>query len=172
MHIPPASSAQSLDHTSMRTLDHNGQNVQTIGRRAARVLLVEDSAAQALLVQRAVADVDTLELLHIARDGEEALAFLRGAESCHGEQIPDLILLDLNLPKRSGLDVLSEVRRDERLRTIPVVMLTTSEQDEDVVESYKRGANTFYNKPPSLAGLKALLHDCGRYWAAARLAPV
>jgi DNA-binding response OmpR family regulator len=144
----------------------------TVGRRVARVLLVEDSPAQALLVTRAVNEVEFLELVHVARDGEEALAFLRREGRFEKAEIPDLILLDLHLPKQNGLEVLSAVKRDDRLRTMPVVMLTTSDHEQDVIECYRRGANTFYTKPLSFNGLMAILHDLGRYWSAAKLATV
>lgn len=111
------------------------------------VLLVEDDAADELMTREAFADNKIRNALHVVRDGEEALDFLyrRGA---HKDAVrPDLILLDLNLPKYDGRQVLKRIKSDEDLAAIPVVVLTTSSAEEDVVRSYQLHANAYVTKP-------------------------
>ncbi|MCW3001996.1 MAG: response regulator [Conexibacter sp.] len=111
------------------------------------VLLVEDDAGDVLLIQEAFADNKLLNNLNIVNDGEQALAYLRGEGEYAGAPRPDLVLLDLNLPRKDGREVLEEVKTDESLRTIPVVVLTTSEAEEDVLRSYQLHANAYVPKP-------------------------
>jgi CheY-like chemotaxis protein len=139
-------------------------------QRPARVLVVEDSHVQAALVQYAVDEIASLELLHIASDGEEALAYLRNEPGFESAERPDVILLDLNMPRKNGFEVLDEVKQDDRLKTIPVIMFTTSELETDVAHAYKRGANTFITKPVGFDALIQTLEDLARYWANAKLA--
>jgi CheY-like chemotaxis protein len=111
------------------------------------VLLVEDDAADELMTREAFADNKIRNALHVVRDGEEALDFLyrRGA---HKEAVrPDLILLDLNLPKYDGRQVLKRIKTDEDLAAIPVVVLTTSSAEEDILRSYQLHANAYVTKP-------------------------
>jgi CheY-like chemotaxis protein len=111
------------------------------------VLLVEDDPGDVVLIQEAFEHNKVRNSLHVAGDGVEAMAYLR-REGTHGEAArPDLILLDLNLPRKDGREVLSEIKADERLRTIPVVVLTTSEAEEDVLRSYDLHANAYVPKP-------------------------
>ncbi len=139
-------------------------------QRPARVLVVEDSHVQAALVQYAVDEIASLELLHIASDGEEALAYLRNEPGFEAVQRPDVILLDLNMPRKNGFEVLDEVKEDDRLKTIPVILFTTSELETDVAQAYERGASTFITKPVGFDALVQTLEDLGRYWANAKLA--
>jgi CheY-like chemotaxis protein len=143
---------------------------QPVAQRPAQVLLVEDSRVQAMLVEMAVEELDLLELVHIAEDGEEALAYLRQEGDFLNAQRPDVILLDLNMPKMNGFEVLQEVKRDEFLRGIPVVMFTTSELEEDIAKAYEHGASTFFTKPADFDELVRTLEDFGRYWRSAKLA--
>lgn len=140
-----------------------------VAQKTARVLVVEDSHVQAVLVQRAIEEIDRLELLHIAPDGEAALAYLRGEPGFEFAQRPDVILLDLNMPKKNGLQVLDEVKQDAGLRTIPVIMFTTSDLEADVTNAYARGASTFITKPIDFDSLMRILEDFARYWAHAKL---
>ncbi len=111
------------------------------------VLLVEDDPGDVLLIKEAFEHNKVRNALHVASDGEEALAFLR-REGEHAEvPRPDLILLDLNLPRKDGREVLEEVKADRDLRTIPVVVLTTSEAEEDILRSYDLHANAYVTKP-------------------------
>lgn len=134
-----------------------------------RVLLAEDSPVQAALVEKAVGESACLELVHTARDGEAAIRFLhRTAQRGNDERI-ELILLDLNMPKKDGFAVLKDIKSDKRLRTIPVIVFTTSEYEEDVANSYARGASTFIVKPSNYEALRQVLEDMGRYWSHAKL---
>jgi CheY-like chemotaxis protein len=111
------------------------------------VLLVEDDAGDVLLIEEAFADNKVRNRLHTVPDGVEALAFLRREGQYADAPKPDLVLLDLNLPRKDGREVLAEVKADEALRHIPVVVLTTSKAEEDVLRSYKLHANAYVTKP-------------------------
>lgn len=111
------------------------------------VLLVEDDPGDVLLIQEAFDFNKVRNNLHCVSDGEQAIAFLRGEGQYAGKPRPDLVLLDLNLPRKDGREVLAEVKADEALRTIPVVVLTTSEAEEDVLRSYQLHANAYVTKP-------------------------
>jgi CheY-like chemotaxis protein len=111
------------------------------------VLLVEDDAGDVLLIEEAFADNKVRNRLHRVADGVEALAFLRREGEYADAPRPDLVLLDLNLPRKDGREVLAEVKADEGLRHIPVVVLTTSKAEEDVLRSYKLHANAYVTKP-------------------------
>jgi CheY-like chemotaxis protein len=111
------------------------------------VLLVEDDAGDVLLIEEAFADNKVRNRLHHVSDGVEALAFLRREGEHADAPQPDLILLDLNLPRKDGREVLGEIKEDDALRHIPVVVLTTSKAEEDVLRSYKLHANAYVTKP-------------------------
>lgn len=111
------------------------------------VLLVEDDPGDVLLIREAFEYNKVHNNLNVVSDGEQALDYLR-RQGAHAEAIrPDLVLLDLNLPRKDGREVLAEVKQDEDLRTIPVVILTTSEAEEDVLKSYQLHANAYVTKP-------------------------
>jgi CheY-like chemotaxis protein len=111
------------------------------------VLLVEDDPGDVLLIREAFEDNKVANRLHVVADGVEALQFMR-REGPHGDAPrPDLVLLDLNLPRKDGREVLAEVKADGELRTIPVVVLTTSQAEEDVLRSYDLHANAYVTKP-------------------------
>ncbi|MFD7657650.1 response regulator [Actinosynnema sp. NPDC059797] len=111
------------------------------------VLLVEDDPGDALMTQEAFEHHKIRNQLHVVRDGIEALEFLRREGPYADAPRPGLILLDLNLPKRDGREVLADIKADESLRTIPVVVLTTSEAEEDILRSYNLHANAYVTKP-------------------------
>jgi len=111
------------------------------------VLLVEDDPGDVLLIQEAFEDNKVRNRLHCVSDGVDALRFLRRQDEFADAPRPDLILLDLNLPRKDGREVLAEVKTDERLQQIPVVVLTTSKLEEDVLRSYKLHANAYVTKP-------------------------
>jgi CheY-like chemotaxis protein len=115
--------------------------------RPIEVLLVEDDAGDVLMTREALDEGKVLNRLNVVGDGVEALDYLRGQEPYAEATRPDLILLDLNLPKRDGRAVLEEVKGDPDLRRIPVVVLTTSEAEEDVLRSYDLHANAYVTKP-------------------------
>jgi two-component system response regulator len=118
------------------------EHVQSI-----EVLLVEDDPGDVVLIQEAFADNKVRNRLHTVSDGVDALRFLRREGEFAGAPRPDLILLDLNLPRKDGREVLAEVKTDESLQQIPVVVLTTSKLEEDVLRSYKLHANAYVTKP-------------------------
>jgi CheY-like chemotaxis protein len=111
------------------------------------VLLVEDDVGDVLLIEEAFADNKVRNRLHRVADGVEAIAFLRREGEYADAPRPDLVLLDLNLPRKDGREVLAEVKADEALKQIPVVVLTTSKADEDILRSYKLHANAYVTKP-------------------------
>ena len=103
--------------------------------------------------------------MHLARDGVEAMEYLRRqGERFAAAARPDLVLLDLNMPRMDGRDVLDEIRADARLKTIPVVVLTTSDVERDVEASYRHGANSFLTKPMGVEDFFALIHTVQHYW--------
>ncbi|MFV2099742.1 response regulator [Micromonospora sp. LOL_024] len=117
------------------------------GKSPIEVLLVEDDPGDVLMTQEAFEEHKLRNRLNVVSDGTEALAYLR-QEGQHADAVlPDLILLDLNLPRRDGREVLEEIKRDEQLCRIPVVVLTTSQADEDILRSYQLHANAYVTKP-------------------------
>lgn len=121
-------------------------NTQPIGR-PVEILLVEDSPGDVDLTLEALEDAKMRNNVSVARDGQEALDFLRGEDGFEDTPRPDLILLDLNLPKKDGREVLRIVKDDPDLKSIPVVVLTTSGDEKDVLESYEHRANAYIVKP-------------------------
>jgi CheY-like chemotaxis protein len=111
------------------------------------VLLVEDDAGDVLMTREAFEHYKIRNTLHVVTDGEQALQFVRQAGDFTGAPRPGLIMLDLNLPRRDGLEVLAELKADPELRLIPVVILTTSQAEEDIVRSYALHANAYVTKP-------------------------
>jgi two-component system, chemotaxis family, response regulator Rcp1 len=118
--------------------------------RPIEILLVEDSICDAELMAETLSEAEVLNTLHIVEDGVEALDFLRHRGKFANAQRPDLILLDLNLPRKSGREVLAEIKTDPTLNTIPIVVLTTSAAQEDIVKSYQLHANCYVTKPVGL----------------------
>ncbi|MFI7218144.1 response regulator [Micromonospora maritima] len=115
-----------------------------------RILVVDDDPGDVLMIEEALEESDVEKVIDVVADGEEAMEFLR-REGRHVEaRRPDVILLDLNMPRMDGRQVLGEVKRDESLRTIPIVVLTTSNADTDVVSSYTLQANAYVTKPIDL----------------------
>jgi len=115
--------------------------------RAVEILLVEDSEGDARLAQEALKETKLLNNLHIVRDGVEAMEFLRNQGAYAAAPRPDLVLLDLNLPRKDGREVLAEIKSDEKLKRIPVVVLTVSRAEEDIIRTYDLHANCFISKP-------------------------
>jgi chemotaxis family two-component system response regulator Rcp1 len=130
----------------------------------AQILLVEDTPSDVELTRELLEEAAIDNVLHVTRDGEAALEFLyrRGAHA--GAPRPDLILLDLNLPRRSGHEVLQTIKGDDRLKTIPVIVLTTSRADEDVLTSYRHHANCFISKPLDLDDFIAVVKSIEGFW--------
>jgi chemotaxis family two-component system response regulator Rcp1 len=137
------------------------------GVRPIEVLLVEDSPGDVRLTREAFSEAHTSIHLHVATDGVEAMAFLR-REGAHAKAPrPDFILLDLNLPRMDGREVLAEIKQDESLQTIPTVILTTSESEADMVRSYRLHANCYLRKPVQLAAFEILVNSISSFWLSA-----
>ena len=128
------------------------------------VLLVEDSPGDVRLTQEAFRDANKAIHLHVAADGVEAMAFLRQQGLHAHAPRPELILLDLNLPKMDGREVLALIKEDANLKTIPTVILTTSEAEADIVKSYQLQANCYLSKPVQLDAFEALVKSINDFW--------
>ena len=129
-----------------------------------QVLLVEDSPGDVRLTQEAFRDANMSIKLHVATDGIEAMAFLNRKAPHASAPRPDLILLDLNLPKMDGREVLALIKEDEDLKTIPTVILTTSEAEADIVKSYQLQANCYLSKPVQLDEFEGLVRSINDFW--------
>jgi two-component system, chemotaxis family, response regulator Rcp1 len=123
------------------------------------ILLVEDNEGDIILTLEALKDARIRNHVSVARDGEEALALLQ-----EGNDLPDLVLLDINLPKIDGLEVLTTIKDDERLKAIPVIMLTTSENRKDITYSYAHHANCFITKPVDLSCFMNVIRTIENFW--------
>jgi two-component system, chemotaxis family, response regulator Rcp1 len=131
---------------------------------AIQVLLVEDSPGDVRLTQEAFRDANQSVHLHVATDGVEAMAFLKRKGVHADAPRPDLILLDLNLPKMDGREVLAHIKEDDTLKTIPTVILTTSVAEVDIVKSYQLQANCYLCKPVQLDAFEALVKSINDFW--------
>jgi len=140
--------------------------MESIGNGAApiEVLLVEDSPGDVRLTREAFKDAKVHINLHVASDGNEAMAFLLGRGEYVGVPRPDLILLDLNLPKKDGREVLTEIKESPTLRSIPVVILTTSASEADILRSYRLHANCYITKPVGLNGFLEVIKSIDNFW--------
>lgn len=127
------------------------------------ILLVEDSPGDVRLIQEALRD-RTRNKLHVVSDGVAAMAFLRREAKYANAPRPDLILLDLNLPKKDGREVLSEIKDNEDLRQIPVIVLTTSNADPDIMKSYNLHANCYVTKPTNLDQFIGVIRAIEDFW--------
>jgi chemotaxis family two-component system response regulator Rcp1 len=128
------------------------------------VLLVEDSPGDVRLTKEAFLDANPSVHLNVANDGVEAMAFLKHQGAFAQAPRPDLILLDLNLPKMDGREVLAEIKKDASLKTIPTVVLTTSESEVDIAKSYALQANCYLSKPVELDAFEALVKSINDFW--------
>ena len=131
---------------------------------AIEVLLVEDSPGDVRLTREAFKDAKVHINLHVAPDGAKAMAFLRREGEYTNAPRPDLLLLDLNLPKKDGREVLEEIKEDPTLKTIPVVVLTTSSSEADILRSYQLHANCYITKPVGLEGFLTVVKSIDSFW--------
>ena len=132
--------------------------------RPVETLLVEDNEADIRLTREVFADGRFLNKLSVVRDGEEAMAFLKRRAPYANAPRPDLVLLDLNLPRKDGREVLAEMKNDEELRRIPVVILTTSRAEADVVRTYELHANCYIVKPVDLSQFISVVRSIEDFW--------
>ncbi len=133
-------------------------------RNTVEVLLVEDNPGDVRLIQEVFKEAKIKNILHVAIDGEKAMEFLRMKGKATLGRLPDLILLDLNLPKKDGRTVLKEIKDDNHLKCIPVVVLTSSIREEDLIETYRNNANCYIPKPVNLNQLIRVIENIGDFW--------
>jgi CheY-like chemotaxis protein len=136
----------------------------TDGRSPIEILLVEDNPGDERLTREALKEGKVYHKLHWAKDGVEAMEFLQQKGKYKDAPRPDIILLDLNLPKKDGREVLQDIKSDENLRRIPVVVLTTSKAEEDVLRSYNRHANCYVTKPVDLEKFIVVVKSIDIFW--------
>ncbi len=132
--------------------------------KSVRILLVEDNPDHADLTQQAIEGQNRSHLVHWVKDGQEAIDYLFRRGTYTNAPPPQLVLLDINLPKLTGIEVLQKVKEDPRLRVIPVVMLTTSDFDEDALKCYSLGANSFVTKPVQFDQFLETIQALKAYW--------
>ena len=132
--------------------------------RAIEILMVEDNPGDVRLTQEALKDAKVLVTLNVATDGDEALKYLRHQAPYESATRPDLILLDLNLPKRDGREVLAAIKSDDSLKRIPVVILTTSRAEEDVMRAYQLNVNCYVTKPVDFEQFTRIVQAIEEFW--------
>ncbi len=140
--------------------------------RPREILLIEDSPSDADLAREALGQGKILNNLHFVEDGVEAMKFLRRKEPYLRVPRPDLILLDLNLPKKTGVEVLTEIKADQSLKLIPVVILSTSAAQEDIIQSYSLHANCYITKPVDFIQFTKVIRLIEEFWLAVVQLPV
>jgi len=134
------------------------------GHAAMSLLLVEDNPADVRLMQEALKTSRARYRFLVVNDGEDAMTFLRRSDNYADMPVPDVILLDLNLPRKDGREVLSEVKRDEKLRHIPIIVLTMSESSDDIIRCYVDHANCFITKPIDLDKFDEIVRLIETFW--------
>lgn len=140
--------------------------------KSIRVLVAEDNEDHLFFIVRALRDVNGVSLeVDAVRDGEEALDFLERRGEHAGKPRPHMILLDLKMPRRSGLEVLERIKSDPELRSIPVCMLTSSDRAEDIEAAYDRGSNSYVVKSPDPAGIRRELQSVKAFWTTTAALP-
>lgn len=132
--------------------------------RVIDILLVEDDPGDVELTRLSLNEAKLSLNMTVVGDGEEAMAYVRKAGKYAGAKTPNLILLDLNLPRKDGREVLTELKSDEHLKEIPVVVLTTSDAEEDIAKSYASGANCYVTKPIDLDQFDKVVHSIQEFW--------
>ena len=135
------------------------RNVETID-----ILLVEDNPGDIRLTKEALKDAKVLNEIYVAQDGVEAMEFLHRKGKFSNMPTPDMILLDLNLPRKDGREVLAEIKQDPKLKHIPVVILTTSKAEEDIIKTYNLHANAYITKPVDLNRFIEIIHTLEEFW--------
>ena len=138
------------------------------------ILLVEDNPQDEMLILRALRKINLVNAIDVARDGQQALDYLFGEgefASRAGAELPTVVLLDIGLPRLSGLQVLERLRADKRTALLPVVILTSSDEERDLLHSYEKGANSFVRKPLDFAAFIETVSRLGIYWLATNSPP-
>ncbi len=138
-------------------------NISQVGK-VVEILLVEDNPGDVRLTQEAFKEGKMINNLSVVEDGVEAMAFLRREGKYTDVPRPDLILLDLNMPKKDGREVLAEIKQDPKLKHIPVIILTTSQAEQDILKSYDLHANCYISKPVNLNQFDAVIKSIKDFW--------
>ena len=141
-----------------------GEKMDYRNSKLIEILMVEDNPADARLTKEAFKDAKVLNSMHVVADGEEAMMFLKRAGKYSESPRPDLVLLDLNLPKKDGREVLAEIKKDPELKRIPVVILTTSEDEKDIFRAYDLHANAYVKKPVDLDQFMKIVEAVEDFW--------
>lgn len=128
------------------------------------ILLVEDDPGDVELIKESIRDSKIRLNLNVVSNGDDAIKFLKKEGDFNESQEPDLIILDLNLPRRSGMEVLGEVKGNEDLKHIPIIVMTTSDQDTDIIKSYKLGANSYVTKPLGIDQFAKIVSSIENFW--------
>ncbi|MDH3445310.1 MAG: response regulator [Deltaproteobacteria bacterium] len=128
------------------------------------ILLVDDNEDDITIFREALRKNPFVDLVGTAQDGEEAMAYLRHDAGYENARVPDLILLDINMPRKNGFEVLKEIKEEPKFKYLPVIMFTTSEREEDIVRSYGAGACSFISKPVDFTDLEKLIDELKSYW--------
>lgn len=138
--------------------------MSTEAPQLAEILMIEDSLADVLITREAFEQARLANALHVVEDGVQAMKFLRREENFASSPRPDLILLDLNLPRKNGHEVLAEIKADPELRSIPVIVLTTSQAEQDIIEAYDQHANCYIVKPVGFENFMKAVQSIQRFW--------
>ncbi|MCU7495015.1 MAG: response regulator [Ignavibacteria bacterium] len=128
------------------------------------ILLVEDNPGDIFLTQQAFRESKTTNIIQVVKNGVECMEFLRKEGRFAGVQMPDMILLDLNLPKKNGREVLAEVKHDDKLKFIPVIVLTSSQNESDIISSYQLNANCYITKPVDYDEFIRIIKSIENFW--------
>ncbi len=129
------------------------------------ILIAEDNEDDILLIREAFEEVNMVNRIAVVRDGEEALAYLRGEGAFKESLLPGMVLLDINMPKKTGLEVLSAIKAEPRFRALPIVMLTVSEREEDILRSFEQGACSYIRKPVTFTRFITVVKEFEMYWS-------
>jgi CheY-like chemotaxis protein len=148
----------------VRTFEDLAEEFRNSGGRPIEVLIVDDSEDDVVLLKEAFRDCPMVEFVGAVEDGEDALKFLRREEGFENARRPGLVLMDINMPRKNGFEVLTEMRSDPLLSNVPVVMLTTSKQESDILRAYEGGACSFIAKPVSFDTMKSVARQFALYW--------
>jgi len=132
--------------------------------KPVKILLVEDNIGDVGLIEEVFEEAKIKNILHVAQDGEEAVLFLRGKGKLLSSSRPDIIILDLNLPKKDGREVLREIKEDEKLQNIPVIILTSSSAEKDILQAYELHANAYVTKPLDFNQFIKVVESLINFW--------
>ena len=129
------------------------------------ILVVEDNDDDVVLIQEAFSEGKVINRIAVVRDGEEAMAYLRKQGAYAATRMPGMVLSDINMPKKDGFELLADIKADPRLRALPVIMLTVSDREEDIVRSFEQGACSYIRKPVSMTRFIAVVKQFELYWS-------